>query len=488
MGRNRDQTEAEVNSTATQYLHSMGLDQIVDIINAASAHEPEWMSRTGTLLVLDNNPNTSQALRRRLTRDGHTVLNADSSPQAFKYLRSRKVESILVDYAVLKDALPDFVMTLERDPHIGYIPVIVIGAPGSVEALQQIVGSGTTLGVVDYLAKPVNPALLKMRIQTALEKKYAFEQRQKRVQEMQRTREELEAAIQDLPDGFAIFDQADRLVMHNDKLFDFYPHLKNREEMMRGGLTFEKFLESNITAGIYAFDAKEASRQWIKEKKANFLLPASQWEESLASGLALSVTTYRTPDGGGALVAKDISKDKAQHQDLTFLAYHDPLTGLPNRKAFCQKLDQSLRAAQESRKGLLAVLFLDLDGFKAVNDSWGHEMGDWLLNQVGLRLRRCIRGNDLLARFGGDEFCIILNHAASRTKVRMVATRILKTVSQPYIRNDASLAVGVSIGISLYSTKTEDGESLLKEADAAMYAAKQEGRGKFRFYDEISGF
>jgi CheY-like chemotaxis protein len=364
------ETDEPMNSAGTQYLHSMGFDQIVHMINAASVHEPEWMSRTGALLVLDNNPNTSQALMRRLTREGHTVLNAEDEYQALAYLQSHAVETMLIDYLVFKETLYDFLKKIEKDPHIGYVPVIVIGAPEKAEVLQQI----TESGVGDYLAKPVNPALLKMRVHAVLEKKYAFEQRVKRSQEMQRTRRELEAAIQNLPDGFAIFDQDNRLVMHNDKLFDFYPHLKNREEMLRGGLTFQKLLEANMAVGIYLFDdtQKVISRQWIEEKEANFLLPASQWEESLTSGIVLGITTYRTPDGGGALVAKDISKDKARHQDLTFLAYHDSLTGLPNRKAFHQKLTQSILAMQESGKGLLAVLFLDLDGFKVINDSWGH--------------------------------------------------------------------------------------------------------------------
>ncbi|MDF3033169.1 MAG: hypothetical protein K0R76_123 [Alphaproteobacteria bacterium] len=473
--------EEKINSTGTRYLHSVGFDQIVHMINAASVHEPEWMSRTGTLLVLDNNPNTCQALMRRLTREGHTVLTAEDESQTFEYLRTCVIEAILVDYAVFKEALYDFLKKIEKDP-IRYVPIIVIGAPENPEILRQI----TELGVGDYLAKPVNPALLKMGVHAVLEKKYAFERRLERLQEMQRARHEMESAIQDLPDGYAIFDQDSHLVMHNQKLFEFYPHLKKREEMLRGGLTFDKLLEANVSAGIYSFNTKEAGRQWIEEKKANFLLPACQWEETLTSGLVLALTTYRTPDGGGALIAKDISKDKAQHQDLTLLAYHDALTGLPNRKAFYQKLTQSILTKRQTERGLLAVLFLDLDGFKAVNDSYGHEMGDWLLNQVSQRLRRCIRGDDMLARFGGDEFCIILNHAANRNKVKMVAARILKAISQPYIRNDILLDVGVSVGIGVYSLGTEDSESLLKEADAAMYAVKQEGKGKYRFYDEIS--
>ena len=469
-------------STGNQYLHSMGFDRIVNMINTASMHEPEWMSRTGTLMVLDNNPNTSQALMRRLTREGHTIISAENEFQAMECLRNHSIETILVDYMMFKDSLFAFLKKVEEDFSMGYTPIIIIGPPENMEVMQHITDSG----VADYLAKPVNPALLKMRVQASLEKRYAFEQRIIRSQEMQRTRRELEAAIQDLPDGFAIFDQDNHLVMHNDKLFEFYPHLKNQEAMIRGGLTFEKFLEANISAGIYLFKnkEKEESRQWLEDKKASFILPACQWEETLANGLTLGITTYRTPDGGGALVAKDISKDKAQHQDLTFLAYHDSLTGLPNRKAFHQRLNQSILNFTEQENKVLAVLFLDLDGFKIINDSYGHEMGDWLLNQVAQRLRRCVRGDDVLARFGGDEFCITLNHASNRIKVEMVAARILKSVSEPYIRNDISMTIGVSIGISVYSVG-EDSESLLKQADAAMYTVKQGGKGKYRFYDEI---
>lgn len=473
--------KAQDNSTANDYLHSMGFDQIVTMINAASIHEPEWMSRTGTVLILDNNPNTSQALNRRLTKEGHTVLHAEDEVGAFACLQTYPVEALLLDYVVFREELYDFLRKLEMNQSIGYTPIIIIGAPESTEVMQKL----TEAGVGDYLAKPVNPALLKMRVHAVLEKKYAFEQRLQRTKEMQRTRRELESAIQDLPDGFAIFDQTDHLVMHNDKLFEFYPHLSHQENMVRGGLTFEKFLEANVDAGLYAFQDDEDARQWIDEKRGFFLLPASQWEETLNTGRILGITTYRTPDGGGALVAKDISQDKAQHQDLTFLAYHDSLTGLPNRKAFLQKLSHSLQKTKGTDK-LLAVLFLDLDGFKYINDTYGHEMGDWLLNQVGHRLKRCIRGDDLLARFGGDEFCIILNDATNRTKVEMVARRILNSISDPYIRKDITMHVGVSIGIGVYEPRITNGEGLLKEADTAMYAVKQSGKGGYRFFDEIS--
>ena len=124
-------------------------------------------------------------------------------------LRNHSIETILVDYMMFKDSLFAFLKKVEEDLSMGYTPIIIIGPPENMGVMQHITDSG----VADYLAKPVNPALLKMRVQASLEKRYAFEQRIIRSQEMQRTRRELEAAIQDLPDGFAIFVQDNHLVM-----------------------------------------------------------------------------------------------------------------------------------------------------------------------------------------------------------------------------------------------------------------------------------
>jgi diguanylate cyclase (GGDEF)-like protein len=471
-------------SAGTQYLHSLGFGHIINMIDAASTQEPEWMSRTGTLLILDQNPNTSQALERRLSQERHTILVAENEEQAVEIMQSTSIDLILLDYLVFEDHLYAFLEKIEKQILIGYVPIIVIGASENAEGMQDIIEAG----IGDYLAKPVNPVLLKARVRSALEKKHAFDERVKRLQEMQRTRLELETAIQGLPDGFAIFDQDNHMVMHNDKLFDYYPGLETKESASRGGLTFEKLLEANIVSDLYAFSkmGETSKHKWLEEKKENFLRPASQWEESLTNGRTLSITTYRTPDGGGALVAKDISQDRSTHQDLTFLAYHDPLTDLANRKSFQQKLTQSIQVnAQEPEGSFLAVLFLDLDGFKSINDTYGHEMGDWLLTQVAQRLYRSVRGDDLVARMGGDEFSIILNHVPNRPKLEIIVRRILKSISEPYIRGNATLVIGVSIGVSIYASNISDSDVMMKEADTAMYSVKKKGKGHFCFFDEM---
>ncbi len=170
------------------------------------------------------------------------------------------------------------------------------------------------------------------------------------------------------------------------------------------------------------------------------------------------------------------SEARIQHQ-----AYYDQLTGLPNRQLFSDRLQQSLRTAhRESTR--IAVLFLDLDRFKNINDSLGHPVGDALLSSVAGRLNNAIRENDTVARLGGDEFTIILEHISSRTEPATVADKILSALSAPFGLAGHELFISVSIGICLYPDDGHNAEELVKHADAAMYQAKNQGRASYAFY------
>lgn len=463
------------------YLPFIELDRIMDMMSVTTTHEPEWMNRTGTILILDNNPNTTQALCYRLTHNGHTVHCLEDSAEMFTCLTEHAIEILFIDYLTVQDCLLKLLSQLQENSLISYIPIIIIGSPENSMMISKI----AEFGIGDYLARPLNPALLKIRVQMALEKKNAFEQRAIRLEKMRQTRHELEVAIQNLPDGFAIFDQNDFLIMHNRAFLNFYPHFENHELFKSGTLTFENFLKINQEEGLYLFHkGKNDQTVWIEEKILNFRQPTFQWEESLVNGKTLSMTTYRTPEGRSALIVKDISQDKLNHQDLVFLAYHDALTGLLNRESFQQKLNHALTRYPTSTDETLAILFLDLDGFKKINDSHGHEMGDWLLKQVGQRLRRCLRHHDSLARFGGDEFCILLTKITNFKKIESVALRILKIISKPFVRNNCVLKIQVSIGISIYAPGITS-ESLLQQADTAMYTVKQSHKNNFCFYHQI---
>jgi diguanylate cyclase (GGDEF)-like protein len=179
---------------------------------------------------------------------------------------------------------------------------------------------------------------------------------------------------------------------------------------------------------------------------------------------------------------RDQERDRMQQEDrIRHQAYHDALTGLPNRASFAEHLDEALRRAKRAQRPL-ALMFIDLDQFKRVNDSLGHEAGDRLLRQVAERIRRSVRDTDLLFRMGGDEFTVILEETHTPEEVAQVAQRLIESVRAPLRLLRHELAVSVSVGIALYPRDDASGERLVKSADTAMYRAKELGRNRYAFF------
>jgi len=176
---------------------------------------------------------------------------------------------------------------------------------------------------------------------------------------------------------------------------------------------------------------------------------------------------------------RDITERKTAEQQIEYQAYHDALTSLANRRLFQEHLTLALALAQR-RQRLVAVLFLDLDHFKLVNDSLGHSTGDALLKVVAARLKAAVREGDTVARVGGDEFTIVLQELSSRADAAVVAQKVLQTIAEPVEVNGERLYVTTSIGITLFPEDGEDAETLLKNADNAMYRAKAEGRNTYQ--------
>lgn len=179
----------------------------------------------------------------------------------------------------------------------------------------------------------------------------------------------------------------------------------------------------------------------------------------------------------------DVTRQRMTEEHLTSLAYHDLLTGLPNRLLFDDRLQVELAHAQRQNKSL-GVLFVDLDKFKPVNDTYGHEIGDLLLQDVTVRLKRCLRETDTVSRRGGDEFTIILSEIGGRNSCERVAQTILSQLGRPFMIQNLELKIGASIGISLYPNDGNDAHLLVSRADEAMYQAKQTGRNKYVFYSD----
>lgn len=215
------------------------------------------------------------------------------------------------------------------------------------------------------------------------------------------------------------------------------------------------------------------------------------WEGRLREGLqARWLHVEATPtrlDNGDILwegIQYDITAVKEREAELDLIAHYDPLTGAPNRLLLADRLHQAI--SQAKRTGTpLAVCYMDLDGFKPVNDSFGHEAGDWLLVEITRRLEATVRGGDTVARIGGDEFVLLLAGLAHMDEYETALNRILEVVGQPISIGNERVTVSASIGIALYPKDDSDPDLLLRHADQAMYQAKQTGRNKFIFFDPL---
>jgi diguanylate cyclase (GGDEF)-like protein/PAS domain S-box-containing protein len=181
-------------------------------------------------------------------------------------------------------------------------------------------------------------------------------------------------------------------------------------------------------------------------------------------------------------VFSDISYVKTHEAELSQVANYDALTGVPNRRLLADRLEQSIVRAQRSGK-ILSVCYLDLDGFKQVNDQYGHAAGDQLLVEVTRRLQKVLRAEDTLARLGGDEFVVLLNDLVSEDECLQILDRILAIVATPVLIGKHETVVSASIGVTFYSSGNEDGDTLLRHADQAMYIAKQAGKSRYYLYD-----
>ncbi len=464
------------------------------------------------ILHLEDNLLDSELIEARLEEDGIRceIARALTKEDFIQSLETGGFDLILADYSLPGfDGLTALALAARKRPDVPFI--FVSGAIGEDFAIEMVKKGATDYVLKDRLERlgpAVRRAFLEAReradrrtAQERLHRAYAeLEQRvQERTAELTRLNSSLTSEISErkkaeaaltrsekklrnlydtISDGIVMTDLKERVLECNQRYLDMLGY--TRDEIKWASYEDitpapwrerEIFINSRIFSQGYS---EEYEKEYRRKDGARFPVSIKKWIIRDEKGF---------PAGMWAIV-RDITERKKLEDAIKYQAYHDALTGLPNRTLFIDHLNLELAQARRNHK-LLATMFLDLDRFKIINDTLGHTTGDHLLKAVSERLKTCVRESDTVARMGGDEFNILLADMAHAEHAATIAEKIISVFKGPFEIGGIDLHVTTSIGISLYPGDGENAETLLKNADTAMYNAKEAGRNNYQFYNHV---
>lgn len=420
--------------------------------------------KDSALLVVEDDENSRHFLAKRLANEGFArVTLAENGQRALDLMHETAFDLVLLD--IMMPGLNGYQVleTMKSDEQLRHIPVIVISALGDTASIAKCI----VLGAVDYLTKPFDPVLLRARLTSSLEKKALQDQ-------LQRALAVHRALLEASPVSIALQKEG-KLEWANPATEQLLGYQLNeligsgadmlflsREEYEKYDRESRPMLASGNTCSIeLQARRKNGTVVWVR-RIGKALLP-----DDISQGVIW--------------INEDISERKASDERIRYMALHDMLTGLANRILLNDRLNQAI--IHSNRTGTkVALMFLDLDRFKEINDGLGHNIGDLLLQEVAHRLVRCVREADTVARLGGDEFVIVLPNLVEGFDSAKVARKILQTLAQPFLINGKMLMTTSSIGISIYPDDATDDEDLMKHADIAMYRSKEAGRNTYHFF------
>lgn len=427
---------------------------------------------TFRLLVLEDSPNDLRILKD-LLRDARRVSlemeHAETLAGAIRLFGERHFDCVLLDLMVPDSRGLDTFREFQRETH-GAGAVIIMSGLSS----EDVAANAVAAGAQDYLVKgQVTSDLLVRSIRYAIARHHAEEA-------LRESEERYALAVRGANDGVWDWNMIDNSIYfsprwkailgYEDDEIPNHP----REWFSRVHPHDLHQVREHLQAHLNGATPHFQSEHRLMHKDGVY-----RW--ALVRGLAVRNTKEQATRMAGSLT--DVTKRKSVEEQLLHDALHDTLTGLPNRALFMDHLRLSLERARR-RRYYFAVLFLDLDQFKVVNDSLGHVIGDQLLGEIAERLKSCIRPGDTLARLGGDEFTILLDDINSISSAHRVAQRIQDEMARPIIVEGHEVFTSASIGIALSASCYERPEEVLRDADTAMYRAKSRGRARYEVFDQ----
>jgi diguanylate cyclase (GGDEF)-like protein/PAS domain S-box-containing protein len=424
----------------------------------------ECSNRKPVILVVDDDRLMRVVLRDVLTSAGFEVTSVEDGVSALHNVSSVRPDLVLLDMIMPGKDGCETCRDIRALPEAEYLPVLMITGMDSEDSIHRAFEAGAT----DFITKPVNAELLAHRVRYMLR----ASQNVNRLAESQARLEMLKVAVDSLPIGIT-FSDVDGIIIYSNPA-EAKMHGYEVSELI--GKEARKFSTNDRGRPLAAEHLKELG-VWRRES----VNVRKNGEEFSAHLTSISVRDSEGRYLGIITTCEDISYRKVAEEKIHQLAYYDIVTGLPNRGMFLERLHQILLQAQRDRDKV-NLLFLDLDNFKDVNDTQGHDVGDKLLRAVAERLSACMRDYDVLARLGGDEFVVVCPSVTTQESVATVVQRIMAIFVDPFEIEGRQLYTSASIGIAVYPDDSLDASTLFRCADTAMYQAKNDGRAQFRFF------
>ena len=293
----------------------------------------------------------------------------------------------------------------------------------------------------------------------------------------------LDQALESMVSGFVLLDAQQRVAHWNRRFVELFPWMRGA---MASGMPFRQVLEQSVAHHLPVGSDAER-QQWIALRLAQQQDGTGAHEQVLPDGHCIHVLERATPEGGWVITYHDVTDLRRANEEIEHLAFYDPLTGLPNRRLLLDRLGRAPVLSQRSGK-VGALLFLDLDHFKDLNDTLGHEVGDELLQAVAQRLLANVRVADTVARLGGDEFVVMLSDLSTSTQeaaalAQRIGEKILRGLSEPYVLRGHTHQGAASIGATLFGASAQSASELLRQADIAMYQVKARRGNALCFFD-----
>ncbi|NNB47356.1 putative bifunctional diguanylate cyclase/phosphodiesterase [Pseudomonas chlororaphis] len=431
---------------------------------------------SSVLLIVDDYPENLLSMRALLQRHDWQVMTAASGVEALGLLLEHDIDLVLLDVQMPEMDGFEVARLMRGSQRTRLTPIIFLTAN---EQSKDAVIKGYASGAVDYLFKPFDPQILKPKVQALLEQQRNRRALQRLSHDLENARAFNASVLDNAAEGILVVDEGGIVRFANPAISRL---LNAPVSELEGSALLDYLQKPHVPqwAESELFASYRKGETYRLHDATLRTVPGQQ------VSVALSCAPLPSEQKAMVVTLLDMSEVRHLHQQLEYQAVTDPLTGLLNRRGFYQTVESVLLRSERSDKSLV-LLYLDLDGFKRVNDSLGHDAGDRVLRWVSEQIKACLRSFDILARMGGDEFTALLELEFPEQAAK-ISEKLIERISICQQIDGLDVALGASIGIAIYPDCGSNLDGLMRAADIAMYESKRAGRQQYRYYDhEMNG-